>query len=301
MLFDCLIVGGGPAGLTAATYLARYHLSVLVVDDGNSRAAQIPLSRNLPGFPEGIGGTDLLSRMRKHAKNYRVAFRQDTVLELQRDSGIFIARMQTKKITTRTILLATGVVNRRPDMPQAIHDKALKQGLIRYCPICDGYEMTDKPIAVFGADLHAAKEAEFLRGYSGDVTLISPTASNGLSNNRNKKLEKLGVKIVSGPCKFSLSGDFISINTPSGKFRYSGLYPALGSDVRSELAIALGARVSTEGCLIVDNHQSTSIEGLYAAGDVVLGLDQISSAVGHASVAATGIRNRISKRRSLLR
>lgn len=300
MAYDALIVGGGPAGLTAAIYLARFHLSVIVLEDGKSRAQLIPLSRNLPGFPQGISGPDLLKRLRTQAETFGVKFKRDEVLELQRKDGKFVAFIERKKFASTTVILATGVVNRRPDMPYEMHDKALKQGLIRYCPICDGYEITDRPIAVLGSDRHAVREAEFLRSYSKDVALITP-ASSGLSHTLEHKLEKLGVKTVRGPCKFSLRKDLIKVATPSGIYTYSSIYPALGSDVRSKLAIALGANVSTEGCLKVDSHQSTSIEGLYAAGDVVMGLDQISSAVGHASIAATAIRNRISKLRSMLR
>ena len=300
-MYDVVIVGGGPAGLTAAIYLARYHLSVLVVDDGNSRAELIPKSRNLPGFPDGISGPDLLKRMRRQAAIYGVAHRRDTSQEIQREKQKFIAVLHHEKVDCSTVILATGVVNRRPDMPRDMHDKGLKQGLIRYCPICDGYEVTDKPIAVIGSDTHAVNEAEFLRSYSADVTLISPHAPSSLNESHRLKLEKLGVKVVIGPCEFSISEDLISVCVPAGKFNFSSIYPALGSDVRSDLAIALDVRVSPEGCLIVDSHQSTNIEGLYAAGDVVWGLDQISSAVGHASVAATAIRNRLSQHRSLLR
>lgn len=301
-MFDCVVVGGGPAGLAAAIYLARYHLSVVVVDNGTSRAEWIPLSRNLAGFPEGISGSALLSRMREQARLYGVIYRRDTILSLQSEMGGFMAQTQQGAIHAATTLLATGVVNRSPDMSSAMHDEALRRGLIRYCPICDAYEMTDQYIAVIGEDLHAVNEAEFIRSYSAHVTLISPTASFSLDDFQRRRLEDIGVKALIGPCVgFELAADHIQIILPSGKYSYRAAYPALGSEVRSELAVNLGANVSTDSCLVVDKHQATNIKGLYAAGDVVLGLDQISSAIGQGGVAATAIRDQLSKERSLLR
>jgi thioredoxin reductase (NADPH) len=128
-MFDCLVIGGGPAGLTAAIYLARYHLSVIVVDDGNSRANLIPLSRNHAGFPRGISGSDLLKRMRDQAAPYGVHRQEDKILELDRYNGTFISRTQSGEIHSATVLLATGVINRQPDMPRSCMMKPYSGGL----------------------------------------------------------------------------------------------------------------------------------------------------------------------------
>jgi thioredoxin reductase (NADPH) len=180
------------------------------------------------------------------------------------------------------------------------HDEALRKGLLRYCPICDGYEITDQAVAVIGNTPHAANEAEFIRSYTEDVTLISPNTNN-IDESLSGKLERSAVKFLKGPIKFAIDGDHLSVKLPSGSHRYRALYPALGSDVRSELGVGLGAIVSPEGCFTVDVHQATSVEGLYAAGDVIKGLDQIASAIGHGSVAATAIRNFVATKRSILR
>jgi thioredoxin reductase (NADPH) len=299
-MLDCLIIGGGPAGLTAAIYLARYHLSVLIADDGKSRADLIPVSRNLAGFPKGISGSDLLSRMRSQAALYSVDHIRERVIGLERENGQFVALTEHRKIRSNTVLLATGVVNRRPEMSPDTHDEALRKGLLRYCPICDGYEITDQAVAVIGNTPHAANEAEFIRSYTEDVTLISPNTNN-IDESLSGKLERSAVKFLKGPIKFAIDGDHLSVKLPSGSHRYRALYPALGSDVRSELGVGLGAIVSPEGCFTVDVHQATSVEGLYAAGDVIKGLDQIASAIGHGSVAATAIRNFVATKRSILR
>ena len=135
-ILDCLIIGGGPAGLTAAIYLARFHLDILVVDGGKSRASWIPCTRNVSGFPDGIGGTELLQRMRDQTCKYGAKVESEFVTRLERDetTGLFTATWGSGCATARSVLLATGVTNRRPPMDEELHDDALARGLIRYCP-----------------------------------------------------------------------------------------------------------------------------------------------------------------------
>jgi len=132
----------------------------------------------------------------------------------------------------------------------------------------------------------------FLRMYTRDVTLIAPDGCHALSAEEQDKLNELEVHVVDGPCQpLRIEDAEIFVQTPSGELAFDSVYPALGSVIRSELAIKLGAEGSDEGCLVVDDHQRTTVPGLYAAGDVAKGLDQISHAMGEAGVAATTIRN----------
>ncbi|MEO5773886.1 MAG: NAD(P)/FAD-dependent oxidoreductase [Sphingomicrobium sp.] len=301
---DCLIIGGGPAGLTAAIYLARFHLDILVVDAGKSRASWIPCTRNHAGFPEGISGSDLLHRMRTQAQKYGAKIVQDRVTKLERDeqSGLLTATWGSGCVQARSVLLATGVTNRRPTMDQDLHDDALARGLIRYCPICDGYEVTDKKIGVIGSDSHGVAEAIFLRGFTADVTLIAPHSALRLNDEDRSKLEKAGIKSVDGPAEgVAIDQEWIVIDTAEGHHTFDSVYPALGSDTHTQLAAMIGAKLSDEGCVLVDSNQRTNIPGFYAAGDVVLGLDQISHAMGEGGVAATTIRNDLAKQNPLLR
>jgi len=299
---DCLIVGAGPAGLTAAIYLARFHLSVLAVDDGRSRARLIPLTRNHPGFPDGVTGADLLARMREQAQRHGVMLRAERAASLERADGALTARVSNETIRARTVLLATGAVNRRPIMPKEIHDEALSRGLLRYCPICDGYEVTDLPLAVIGTGAQGVGEALFLRSFTADVALISPEGAHQFDPEQTERLIAAQIEVLNGPClQFELERKQMVLTLPDGKHGFAAVYPALGSENRSELAVGIGAKVSKEGCLVVDRHQRTEIPGLYAAGDVVLGLDQISHAMGQGGVAATAIRNDLASRRLLYR
>ena len=299
---DCLVIGAGPAGLTAAIYLARFHLSVRVIDAGHSRAALIPRTRNHAGFPGGISGRDLLQRMRQQAEEFGTSLTTGVVEKLERSGDGFTIHSADGTMQALTVLLATGVVNKRPPIAPEFHDLALSRGLLRYCPICDGYEVTDQKVGVIGTGERGAGEAAFLRMYTPHVTLISPASAHELSAEDRSSLDRLGVKLLLGPCQpLRINGDMIDVPTASGTHAFDAVYPALGSVIRSELALGLGADGTEEGCLVVDAHQRTTIPGLYAAGDVTNGLDQISHAMGEAAVAATTIRNDLAKRMRLIR
>jgi thioredoxin reductase (NADPH) len=303
-ILDCLIVGGGPAGLTAAIYLARFHLDIIVVDSGKSRASWIPCTRNVSGFPDGIGGTELLQRMREQACKYGAKFETEFVTRLERDEqiGLFAATWGSGNAMARTVLIATGVTNRRPPMDEQLHDDALARGLVRYCPICDGYEVTDKRVGVIGSDHHGVAETLFLRSYTADLTLIAPDRAMHLKPEDQDKLRAAGVECVDGPTQaVAITGDCIVVETAEGTHTFDSIYPALGSDTHTQLAEMLGAKLGPKGCIAVDAHQRTSVPGLYAAGDVVIGLDQISHSMGEGGVAATTIRNDLNAERPLWR
>jgi thioredoxin reductase (NADPH) len=298
-ILDCLIVGGGPAGLTAAIYLARFHLDILVIDGGKSRAAWIPCTRNVSGFPDGIRGTDLLQRMQAQACKYGARIEAEFVTKLERDSstGLFTATWGSGCRLARTVLLATGVTNRRPPMDEQLHDGALARGLVRYCPICDGYEVTDKRVGVIGSDSHGVAEALFLRSYTADLTLIAPDKALRLKPEDYQKLKNAGIECIDGPARaVAIPDGCIVVDTAEGHYTFDTIYPALGSDTHVQLAEMAGAALSASNCIVVDSHMRTRIPGLYAAGDVVIGLDQISHAMGQGGVAATTIRNDLAER-----
>ena len=302
MDYDCLVIGGGPAGLTAAIYLTRYHLSLKVVDAGKSRANWIPCSHNHAGYPGGIEGKELLRLMREQAQMYGASIETGRVTRFDLIEGGFKAEWGSGSVTARKVLLATGVTNRRPPMDEDLHDQALSQGLIRYCPICDGYEVTDKKLGVIGSGGHGIAEAVFLRGFTEDITLIAPDRAHDFSADDIARMEEFGIKYVDGPCQAVAAVDkCITVATPYGEHVFDSVYPALGSDTHTELAEQVGADIAKDGTLPVDSHQRTSVPGLYAAGDVVLGLDQISHAMGEGGVAATTIRNDLAKEKPILR
>jgi thioredoxin reductase (NADPH) len=297
-MIDCVIVGGGPAGLTAAIYLARFRLRTRLIDGGDSRAAWIPISHNHAGYPEGINGVELLKRMRAQAEKYGVEIVPGQCERLDRTDSGFTVHGPGEPFEARTALLATGVVNHRPPgMGDALHNEALAKGALRYCPVCDGYEVTDKEVAVIGTGGRGCREAIFLRGFTRTITLFAPDGPHDLSEEERQRLGEAGIVLRDGPTGgYRLAEGRIALENGGTTHVFDSLYPALGSKIRSDLMIELGADLGEDGCVVVDSHQRTEIAGLYAAGDVVQGLDQISHAMGEAGVAATTIRNDLAER-----
>jgi thioredoxin reductase (NADPH) len=187
-------------------------------------------------------------------------------------------------------------------MDEQLHDDALARGLIRYCPICDGYEVTDTRVGVIGSDQHGVAETLFLRSFTADLTLIAPDKALRLSTGDHQKLDEAGVECVDGPAQaVAITGDCIIVDTADGHYSFDSIYPALGSDTHTQLGEMAGAKLAGDGCFLCDAHQRTSVPGLYAAGDVVHGLDQISHAMGEGGVAATTIRNDLNAQHPLWR
>lgn len=290
-LLDCLVVGAGPAGLTAATYLARFHRNFLVVDSGKSRARWIPESHNCPGFPFGVGGPELLAKMRSQAASYGACIEDARVARIERDGEGFIAIAgDGRRWRARLVLLATGVVDVMPAMD------GLQQGIeshrVRLCAVCDGYEASDVNIAVVAPADDAISHALFLRTFSQRVTAICSDASEP-SPECAAQAAKAGVRVLSEATAMRCDDAGCVVETKEGEHRFDTLYPALGSEAQSGLACAFDAQIDNNGELLVDAHMQTTVDGLYAIGDVVSALNQISVAVGHAAIAATAIHNRL--------
>ncbi|KQU51110.1 hypothetical protein ASG72_15100 [Bosea sp. Leaf344] len=290
--FDCVIIGGGPAGKTAALYLARYRRRILLVDDGDSRARLAPHSHNYPGASEGVSGQTLLAALDAQLRAYPVEMRRGLATELSREEAGFAVTVNDRRLAARSILLATGIKDHRPEFEP--HDPAVIDGLLRYCPICDGYEGRDQRLCVIGPAEKAAGKALFLRSFTASVTLATTDAADALSEATARELAELGVAVRElAPTRPLLRrGNTLVVSYRTGDSEaFDGVYPALGATPGSALAGALGAEVDEAGCLLVDERYATSVPGLYAAGDVVSDIHQISVAIGHAAVAATSIHN----------
>ncbi|MCA1713903.1 MAG: NAD(P)/FAD-dependent oxidoreductase [Gammaproteobacteria bacterium] len=235
-VLDCLIIGAGPAGLTAATYLTRFHRCVAVVDAGTSRARWIPTSHNCPGFPLGVAGTQLLQKLREQAEGYGAKIESNRITGLQRDSEHFVAN----------------------------------------------------------DDGGAQWRARFLRTFSRQVSVLRSEPgepSDGCASLAGRA--RIAVLPVPRTLRFDPESGCTAGFAEGDERSFDTVYPVLGGDAQSQLATALGAQVDDDGELIVDSHLQTTVDGLYAIGDVVNALNQISVAVGHAALAATAIHNRL--------
>jgi thioredoxin reductase (NADPH) len=283
-MLEAVVIGAGPAGLMAATYLGRYRRTALVLDGGPSRASWIPETHNTPGFSRGVSGPGLLTLLRDQAGQYGAEIRKARAREVEKTEGGFRLTLDDGEVETRYLLLATGVVDVKP--PIAGIDDAIHSSLVRVCPICDAYEAIDKRIAILGDSSLGAREALFLRHYSKDVTLLhlgDDLAEAGA-------LEAQGVEVVRATLdRVALGAAEVTVDGRA----FDHLYLALGCKPQSDLVRRLAAAHDADGNLVVDAHQQTSVDGLYAAGDVVRGLNQIAIAAAEAALAATAIHNRL--------
>jgi thioredoxin reductase (NADPH) len=248
MHFDCIIIGGGPAGLTAATYLGRFRRTSLLVDAGHSRARVIPKTRNYPGFADGISGEDLLGELRAQALKYGAQIVSATVSSLKHNGEHFTALADGRRFNAMRVLLATGLKDVIPNMP-GLRD-AVAHASVRYCPVCDAYEATDCSIAVYGSIADAEGKARFLRTYSRAVTLLPLEAD--IDSGTATRLKEDGVTLApSPPIDFRPASGGIAVELRNGnRIAFDVLYPVLGCEVGSDLATALGARCNDVGCLV---------------------------------------------------
>ena len=295
-MLDCLIIGGGPAGLTAAIYLARYRRAAVLIDDGASRAALIPASHNYPGF-KGIAGPDLPARLREQALLYGANLEHGRVTTLQRQpQGGFRAQWGGKDIAARTVLLATGLIDESPNIEGL--GSGIHNGAIRFCPICDGFEAMDRRIGVLGSAEEAGRKALFLRTYSRHVLFFEKDRkeTDKKSEAMREALSQAGVRRAGKAVRVGCLEEGVRVTVVGGgRFDLDVLYPALGCQIRSELAAGLDADCTEIGNVIVDAQLRTTVKCMYAAGDIVSDLHQLAVATGHAAIAATSIHNSLGR------
>jgi thioredoxin reductase (NADPH) len=190
------------------------------------------------------------------------------------------------------IVLATGIVDLAPDLPKL--GESIATGRIRLCPVCDGYEVIDRRVAVVGPPEKALKEAEFLLRYTSHVALLANDPADVCETSR-RTAAALNIEIhdtVDDLVPTTHGYDAVLDN--GRRIPFDVIYPAMGCDVRSELAAALGVHCSSDGYVIVDSHQRTSVDGVYAIGDVADALNQIAVAFGQGAIAATDINKSLS-------
>ena len=292
---DVAIIGGGPAGLVAAVYLARLRRSVAVFDGSESRLATIPRTRNYPGFPDGIPGPALLVALRQQAARYPIEHVSGHVDALERTDAGFRLSWPAGTLTAHRVLLATGTSDNVPAMPHLA--QALRTGLLRYCPVCDGYEVIDRQVGVIANGPAGAREALYLRHFTPKLTLFLTADAQPLAPGEHDRLAQAGIRIAQGAVgSIREWNGRITVRHGERETACESLYGALGLEVHSSLARRLGARTDEDGYLLTDRHQETDVPGLYAAGDVVLGLNQIAVAAGTAAIASAAMHLSLGRR-----
>lgn len=294
-LFDVLIIGGGPAGFSCAMYFGRFNRSAAVVTAGDSRALLIPRTWNVPGHFEGIPGPQLLARLCTHAQDYGATVVSGRVEEVSGRRGAFVARLEDgRALRARFLVLATGVHDVRPDIPDL--ERYDGRGL-RYCPICDGFEVNGKRLAIFGRGDFVARHALFLTTFTKDITILMNGlgSPDDISPEYRAQLERHGIAAHAARVE-EVMGDGPEIRgfrlVDGTTVEVDRAYGAMDIRPRSDLAREMGVVTDEQGFIKVDDRGRTSVDGVYAIGDVVnQDYAQIVIAMGQAAVAAIHIQN----------
>jgi thioredoxin reductase (NADPH) len=289
--YDTVIIGKGPAGISAALYTVRGGIKTLLIGSDKSYLAKAEKIENYYGFPNGISGKELLSNGIEQAKNIGTEIVDDEVTSLEMDSG-FNIKTSNDKFHAASVLIATGLPPRRPkiDGVQNFEGKG-----ISYCTTCDGFFYRNKKVGVLGNGNYAAQEAKELEPFTKDITVFTngeePKFDGEYKDTESKyKIEKRKIKSVSG-------NDVLgAVNFEDGEEKLDGLFIAAATASSVDFAVKLGVMVSN-GAISVDGQMKTNIEGIFAAGDCTGGIKQVSVAVGEGAVAGKSMIEYLRNRR----
>jgi thioredoxin reductase len=282
---DAVVVGGGPAGLAAAAWLARYRRSVVVLDSDEYRSRWTDTSHGYLGRdrcpPETIldaGRADLDAYptvTRRHAR----------VEQVRREDDAFVVSAQDETHRGRRLVLATGVRDEFPDVTNFFTHYGAS---VFHCPSCDGYEARERRVVAFGWSADLAAFALGLLDWAARVTVVAPPALLAAQSVDRAHLEGLGVGVVEGlPAALDGErGDLRCVRLADGERLDCELaFFSIAHHPLTDLAQQLGCRVDDDGYVAVDEHQQTSVEGVYAAGDLTPGMQLIQVAAAEGATA----------------
>jgi len=288
--YDVAVAGGGPAGLTAALYTTRLGLDTVVVNRGGGRAAMMTDTHNVIGVPEEVSGNEFLQTAREQVESYGADYRRGFVEDVQPldDADGFAVDTDDGPLTARRVVLATGFSDERPDPPLPRTGKGL-----HWCLHCDAYMFVDEPVYVMGTGESAAYVAMIMLNYTGDVDLLTRGETPDWSDETAELLDAHPVDVVHEDVTGMETDDdgwLAAFEFADGTTReYRGGFPMLGSDYHADLADALGVDRNDDGTVAVDEHGETSVDGVYAVGDLTPGHNQIPVAMGEGADAGIAV------------
>jgi thioredoxin reductase (NADPH) len=290
--YDCIIIGGGPAGLSAALYLGRLRRSALVVDDHEGRSTWHQVNRNYLGFPDGIHSTALRELGKAQARKYGVEFESgratDLSMEGEGSARRFTVQVGSQQRSARTLILATGVTDRFPEFDGS--DACIGRSIF-WCIICDGYEAVDKRVVVLGNDRRAAALALQLLTFTDRVAVVAGKPQLQIPRKHLDLLESRGVPVFATECvsfNCAVEGSLGSLSLANGEdVELDMLFVSQEMEPNTQLAKELGLHLDENGFIRADAEQCTNVDGVFAAGDVTrLFNHQVTSAVHEGGMAA---------------
>ncbi|WP_186578575.1 NAD(P)/FAD-dependent oxidoreductase [Aquibacillus kalidii] len=292
MLYDCAVIGGGIAGLQAAIQLGRYQHNVIVIDSkSEGRSNWCRCYHNVLGWPEGVSGETLREIGTKQAKELGITFIDDTIETVKRDGADFLLEgLNHSFYRAKRILFATGVKDRLP-LPKNIFPCLGKS--IYVCPDCDGYEIKGKKALVLGSGNVGAKMALTLSYWTNNLIFINHDQAD-INKETIHKLNSMGIKIFDGSIQQVMTNEDrlegVILNNGEKVLANHAFVAFRGNEVMSGLAKQLGVELHTnEHILVNPRTQMTSVDHVWAAGDVVAHSEQVTIAMGDGMQAAIWI------------
>jgi thioredoxin reductase len=286
--YDVIVVGGGPAGLSAALVLGRSCRSVLVCDTGRPRNR---VSQGIHAYlgHDGIRPGSLRSIARREVRRYGVRLRQAEVVAVRRLAGGFDVRARDgMRWRGRKILIATGVTDRLPSIGAI--DRFYGRG-VHHCPYCDGWELRRKPLAVYGRGQAGLDLSILLRTWSDDVVLCTD-GPHGLSASGRRRLAAWGVELITRRVT-RLEGErgrlARVVFADRSRLAREGLFFTIGQQRNCDLALTLGCDVTGKGAVRTDRRQRTTAPGVYVAGDASIDVQFVSVGVAEGAKAGVAI------------
>ncbi len=283
-MYDVIVIGAGPAGISASIYLKRANLNVLVIYSGLSSLEKSEKIENYYGFENGISGESLYENGIKQAVNLGIELKNEEVLNIENQDNSFIVETVNEKYESKAVVLATGSKKTKPNIDGI--DKFEGKG-ISYCAICDGFFFKGKNVAVLGDGQFAIHEANYLKDIVNKVTILTNGKEIENVDIDTNEFEIILDKIV----KIDGNSKVESIEFQNGKkINIDGIFIAIGKASGSDFAKRIGVITENES-IKVDENMKTNIDGLYSCGDATGGLFQISKAVYDGTKASLSIIN----------
>ena len=280
-MYDSIIIGKGPAGVSAALYIQRANFKSLIIGKDGGSLGKTSLIENYYGFEEPIEGKELVSRGERQAKRLGAEFEDEEVLKIEYD-GIFKVHTKNNIYEGKTVLLATGTSRNAPRIKGI---KEYEGKGVSYCAICDAFFYTGKNVGVLGSGDYAISEIKELLPVANSVTMF--TNGNEPIENRDMEINEVTKKIkeIRGDRKVQ-EVEFEDNTT----MKIDGIFVAEGTASSTDFARKLGVLLDGKNIIVNENMQ-TNIKGLFAAGDCTGGLLQVSKAVYDGAKAGLGIIN----------
>lgn len=285
-MYDAVVVGGGAAGLAAATWIARYRRSVVVLDGGENRNRWVDLAHGYLG-EDPLHPGDLMERARAQLRRYAEAELCDgEAVGVAREAGGFVVEAEDGlRLRSRRLVLATGVVDRFPEVERFFEHYGAS---VFHCPTCDGYEARDARVVAFGWNDDVTGFALTLLGWASTVTIVTDGRRFEGDADCRRQLDEAGIPVLEDDATELLG---VRGSLEGVRLRGAGVVPcelaffSIAHEPRTALAEQLGCRLTEEGCIEVDHEAATSVPGVYAAGDITPGLQLVQVAAAKGATA----------------